>query len=251
MSQPEPDAFFVGYLRTPASLRRFLVWAGGALLLLMLGFATLTAALREAPAANREKYGVSLVGRIEASAYGVLWTLADGADTVQPILLAGGGKFGAPGAVLALDGKVVELTGLLLERDGYRLLEVSKVEPHPHVEPALRARLTTIPRVRRGPVSLRGEIVDIKCWLGRMKPGDGRTHRACAQFCIAGGIPPVLVSHAEDGAERRYVLVTRDGGPINDAVLPYAAEAVELDAELESAGELWFLHVDPAHIRRL
>ena len=84
-----------------------------------------------------------------------------------------------------------------------------------------------------------------------MKPGDGRTHRACAQFCIAGGIPPVLVSRDRAGVERRYVLTSRDGGPINDAVLPYVAEAVELDGRLETAGGLSLLRIDPSRIRRL
>ncbi|MEY4510457.1 MAG: hypothetical protein RLZZ450_2579, partial [Pseudomonadota bacterium] len=141
-------------------------------------------------------------------------------------------------------------SGLLLERDGIRLLEVAKVEPQPG-SGENHALLATSSLVERGRVTLRGEIVDIKCWLGRMKPGDGRTHRACAQFCIAGGIPPVLVTRDQAGVERRYLLTSPEGGAINDAVLPYVAEVVEVDGSLETAPGMSFLRLDPALIRRL
>ena len=251
MSTPENEDFFVGYLPMPTRLKRFVLLTSAALLLGCLSFASLTAALREAPASSTLRPNVSLVGLVEARAYGILWTLdADG--KTSPVLLSRGGKLGAPEAVTKLAGSFAQLSGLLLERDGYRLLEVAKVEPEKTLDPSQRAQLQQRARVDSGDEqTLRGEIVDLKCWLGRMKPGDGRTHRACAQFCIAGGIPPVLVSRDRAGVERRYVLTSRDGGPVNDAVLPYVAEAVELDGKLETSGDLLLLRIDPTHIRRL
>lgn len=250
MDTPDNEDFFVGYLPMPARLKRFVLLAATALLLGCLALASLTAALRDAPAASTLTPNVTLAGLVEARAYGILWTLdADG--VAYPVLLARGGKLGAPEAVTKLAGGFAQLSGLLLERDGYRLLEVAKVEPEPALDSSQRTKLQQLVHVNMGEQTLRGEIVDLKCWLGRMKPGDGRTHRACAQFCIAGGIPPVLVSTDQSGVERRYVLTSRDGGPVNDAVLPYVAEAVELHGQLETAGGLSFLRIDPANIQRL
>lgn len=250
MSTPDDDDFFVGYLPIPKRLKRFAWLSAGVLVLLSLAFASLTSALREAPARSTLKPNVTVVGLVEARAYGILWTL-DANDTPQPILLSRGGKLGAPEAVTKLTGKFAQLSGLLLERGGYRLLEVAKVDPEPGLDPRQRARLQQVMRSDGGEQTLRGEIVDIKCWLGRMKPGDGRTHRACAQFCIQGGIPPVLVSRDKAGIERRYVLTANDGGPVNDGVLPFVAEAVELDGRLETVAGLSFLRIDPTRIRRL
>jgi hypothetical protein len=250
MNTPETDDFFVGYLPMPPRLKRFVLVVSSALLLASLVFATVTAALRDSPAKSTLTPNVTLVGRVEARAYGLLWT-ADDDGTVRPVLLARGGKLGAPDAVRKLDGKLARMTGLLLERDGYRLLEVANLTPAPTLEASQQRRLAQTSLVDGGSLRLRGEIVDIKCWLGRMKPGDGRTHRACAQFCIAGGIPPVLVSRDQAGVERRYLLTSMDGGPVNDAVLPYVAEAVELEGRLETAPGMSFLRIDPARIQRL
>ena len=52
--------------------------------------------------------------------------------------------------------------------------------------------MTEIPSRAIGEVTLVGEVVDPKCWLGDMKPGDGKAHAACARLCMEGGIPPML-----------------------------------------------------------
>lgn len=161
-------------------------------------------------------------------------------------VVPGGGKFGARELATKLDGKFVSVQGLLLSRDGTRMLEVSKIDEQPTLDAPTRAALSVGTLQAHGELTLRGEIVDIKCWLGRMKPGDGRTHRACAQFCIAGGIPPVL--WATDG--RRYVLLDREGRALNEAVLPFVAEPVIVQGSLETAGELLLLRIDPTTIRR-
>lgn len=50
-----------------------------------------------------------------------------------------------------------------------------------------------------GEFTLQGEIVDSKCYLGVMRPGNTKTHRACAVRCIAGGVPPVLLVRDAQG----------------------------------------------------
>lgn len=248
MAEARDEEFFVGYLALPPRTRRFVLASAALCCALLLGLAALAAALRD-PAAPSTQATVTLSGRLDGRAYGVLWTVQDGHAT--PILIAGGGKFGAPAAAKLLFGQNVEARGLLLERDGYRMLELTKLEARPALDlESERALAGVVPRPL-GSLRLEGEIVDIKCWLGRMKPGDGRTHRACAQFCIQGGIPPVLVARAANGRAQHYVLTDLRGGPINEAVLPYVAEAVTLEGEAERVGNMLFLRVDLARIRRL
>jgi hypothetical protein len=50
-----------------------------------------------------------------------------------------------------------------------------------------------------GAFTLVGEIVDSKCYLGIMNPGETNPHRECAALCIRGGIPPLIIAHDADG----------------------------------------------------
>ena len=70
------------------------------------------------------------------------------------------------------------------------MLELSSIKAKPELDAHTERALAGLLPRPLGSLQIEGEIVDIKCWLGRMKPGDGRTHRACGQFCIQGGIPP-------------------------------------------------------------
>ena len=162
------------------------------------------------------------------------------------------GKFGLKEKYRALDGQVVTATGLLMERDGRRLMELKEplVESNDLPDDAAE-RIRAAPTQDLGRVKLRGEIVDSKCYMGRMRPGDGRVHRACAQLCVRGGIPPVLVTRAPGGAASHYLLVGPDGEPVNQEVLPFIAEPVVVSGELTRSGDLLTLSVYPATIERL
>lgn len=47
-------------------------------------------------------------------------------------------------------------------------------------------RTETVGRVR-----LAGELVDINCYFGVMRPARGKVHRACSVRSLFGGAPPV------------------------------------------------------------
>ena len=72
---------------------------------------------------------------------------------------------------------------------------------------------------------LTGEICDGKCSLGVMRPGNKAAHKACANVCLIGGVPPVFITttpvlgtqyllmgdpqnHALPDALRDYVAIT-------------------------------------------
>ena len=102
-----------------------------------------------------------------------------------------------------------------------------------------------------GKQTLIGEIVDSKCFLGVMNPGQLTPHRACAIRCISGGCPPVLLVRQKEGPAVYLLLVSAEGKPVNKQVLDMVAEPLEITGEVERQGELLILRADPATYRRL
>jgi hypothetical protein len=161
-------------------------------------------------------------------------------------LLVAPGKHGGDAAWAALDGRHVALRGSLVHRGEGTMVEVapgSLRELGPGAPAGGPQHL--------GRVALAGEIVDSKCWLGAMNPGNLRTHRACARLCVRGGIPPLLVVRTPDAGFSQAVLVGPSGEPINAAVLDWIAVPVSLEGQLERYDDLWVLRVDPATVRAL
>jgi hypothetical protein len=102
-----------------------------------------------------------------------------------------------------------------------------------------------------GRARLRGEIVDFKCFLGAMKPGDGKGHKACATLCIRGGIPPMLVTSDEVGNRTYYLLRDAGGGPCGEEILPVVGELVDVEGALSRVADLMVLSVRASDVLRV
>ena len=85
-------------------------------------------------------------------------------------------------------------------------------------------------------VTVRGEIVDSKCFLGVMVPGSGKTHKDCASLCLRGGIPPALFVQDRAGDSALMLLTGSSGEPIGARALQIAGEAVEMTGMLQRQG---------------
>lgn len=155
------------------------------------------------------------------------------------------GKRGAEPETRALDGHRVEVSGSLIHRGDHTMVEIDPATLRDLGE----ARAPALPPPG-AEVTLRGEIVDSKCWLGVMKPGNLKPHRACAAACIRGGVPPALVVRDRRGPARYLLLVAADGAPLADTLLPFVAEPVAVTGRLQDLGTLTALVVDPAMLRR-
>jgi hypothetical protein len=154
-------------------------------------------------------------------------------------LLAAQGKHGwdTPG----LADKVISLKGALVRRREGQMLEVL-----PGSERSEQDAGNGPKEFLLGEVNLRGEIVDTKCFLGVMNPGNGKVHRECATRCISGGIPPGFLVQDEDGESRLLLLVGRDRRKLNREVLSYVAEPIRIRGTLvQSAGSLLLLAEPP------
>lgn len=94
-----------------------------------------------------------------------------------------------------------------------------------------------------------GEICDGKCYTGAMRPGEGLAHRACANVCLVGGVPPVFVSTDRIDGEEFLLMADADGGPVTDALLDHVATLVEVEGDVERRGDILVFRIDPDSIR--
>jgi hypothetical protein len=97
----------------------------------------------------------------------------------------------------------VTLSGTPIEREAWRMIEIVPGSVQRAVPPAPPPALT--PRVARAR-TLRGEIVDSKCFLGVMNPGERTVHRDCATRCLSGGVPAMFAYHDETGSHLALLL---------------------------------------------
>ena len=159
-------------------------------------------------------------------------------------------KFGLNREKLSsLDGKNVSLRGTLIYRGNQTMVEAlpDSIRGSDKQLPSMQGMET----VGLGRQTLVGEIVDSKCFLGVMNPGQLIPHRACAIRCISGGVPPVLLVRQKDGTTIYLLLVSADGKPVNKQVLDMVAEPLEITGEVESQGDLLIMRSNPSTYRRV
>lgn len=256
------DEFFIGYAssvppRTASNLQR---WVAAMVAASLLAAAVLASSFRPAGTAIWSDEPQAIVGQLLEKPYPML-RVVDVNGRIERYLLVATGKHGAQPNIAGRDGQIVSVWGTTLARDGRRMIELAD-DPGPGrtkvIEPAA-AVLPPVAASQLGSVTLTGEIVDPKCYLGAMKPGEGKVHKACAIRCIAGGIPPMLIA-AEmarnpqlAAANSHYLLVDSTGGAVNTRVLPFVAEPVEITGTLEEVEGLRILHIgdEPSALRRV
>ncbi|MEO1000609.1 MAG: hypothetical protein AAFW69_08425 [Pseudomonadota bacterium] len=245
------EPFFIGWAPIPGPLRGFLAAAAVALVALFALLGYLMAATQPDPGdgAFRWDWGrQEVVGVLTAAPYPVLHvTESDRFAPGTSLLLTGGGKRGAQGRADPLDGQLVRVAGVPLARgdlmgiqlqggsNGLRAAEGAGGEV-PGETPLGRWRLT-------------GEICDGKCYIGAMRPGTGLAHRACANLCLQGGIPPVLVATDEVDGHRFFLLADAEGAPVTEAILDHVGFLIEAEGEVVRIGTLPVFRLDPATLR--
>ncbi len=243
------DPFYVGYLPLPISLKRFVMLFAGIWILGMVGFAALLASKQQDPGSGVSDTSTTRLveGYLTVDPYPLLHVSdPDSPSGTRSILLVSTFKFGASKRVAEFADQNVEVTGHFIRRKGRAAFELVNEEAIRHTDNQQTAPSITA----MGDVSLVGEITDSKCFLGVMKPGFGKTHRACAVRCIAGGIPPILVTRDQSGKATVFLLTDSRGGPVNELVLPYVAESVEIKGSLEVRGDMPVIKIDTDGILR-
>lgn len=253
---PSRDAFYVGYLPTPRSLAVFCAivvgLAFGASAVVAVAMVTGQANWGDASFQWGEGYQTE-TGILQVRPYPVLYLPpGEGFPDGRAIPLAGQGKRGVQQKAEALDGAAVDAGGILLRNGDDLMLQVGgKVDLRPAEDPSALGGWAGPAPVDLGETTLKGELVEAKCYLGAMRPGRGKVHKLCANLCLIGGIPPMLVVYRPDAPPLAILVADRDGGPLPERVLGVTSAYVEVSGRLERRADLLVLHVDPDAIRRL
>jgi nitrite reductase/ring-hydroxylating ferredoxin subunit/DMSO/TMAO reductase YedYZ heme-binding membrane subunit len=243
--------FYVGYLpQAPPRLARHTKLVVAALAAVALCVSAVVATHQRELRDGRFEFGVEreFRGMLEARPYPMLRVARPSeAKSSSRYLLVSPGKHGAFDAVAPLVGQPVSLRGSLIYHDGQTMIEVAdgsiardaSVAPVPLSSGESVGRFTFV-----------GEIVDSKCHLGVMNPGERATHRACAKLCIRGGIPPILWVEDDAGRVQKLLLVDEHGAAVNSRVLELVGERVEITGEVVREDDWLILKSDPATYRR-
>ena len=173
--------------------------------------------------------------------------------TIESVLLVRQGKYSAEELALPAHGQMASVTGFLISRGGWTMLELSSSENivalgavQSDEADFLRTNIETI---SLGEVTLKGEVVDSKCFLGVMKPGEGSVHRACAEVCLLGGMPTMLVVRDQSDNRYGYILTLPDGSSASKLLAERAADQLEIHGELMQKGDLLFLRMSKEDFR--
>jgi len=239
------DDFYVGYLpKAPAGLGKMVALIATGILLAGLIASGLLIFGQPPFAASKFEYGEyrDYSGVIEEWPYPILVT-----DSASFLLVAPG-KHGLSDTVKGLQGKHVQLKGSLIERTPDRMIEVVPASIAVGAQPSQAASQRMIDL---GAVTLRGEIVDTKCYLGVMNPGEHKVHRDCAVRCISGGVPPAFLARDASGDSRVLLLAGEDGRALSKEVLPFVAEPLEISGDLIRMGSTLTLKASPAQFLRI
>ena len=236
---------YVGYLKTPGAHKALLrVVLPLVIVLFAVVAAAVSAQMRDPGEAVWDiASSKQWTGRLVEDPFPMLIT-----DEGEAVLIVEIGKFGALPRLQDHIGKRVTLEGFPLERDGRKMIELLEGDDA-FVSISDDAGRAVENVVGDEPVAMVGEIVDGKCFLGAMKPGDGKAHKACAVLCIRGGLPPMVRTRDEAGAWIYPLLMVDGSTDLPDRVLDLIAEPVRIEGALGRVGDLWVISCDGECVR--
>ena len=150
-------------------------------------------------------------------------------------LIVGPGKLGAQKIIQELEekhgplnGKGIRLRATLYNSDGKTLIELSQgVDALLEVE---RGYTYPIQRTAKKAITIRGEIVNAKCWFSQQDVRAGYYHQRCAKTCINNGIPPVLMVENEGG--NTFYLLDANTVEGQNSIIEHVAKKVEITGEV-------------------
>ena len=173
--------------------------------------------------------------------------VGESSHAVSRYLLVAPGKHGVDPELADYHGKIVRLQGALIYRDGLTMIELLPASLHLTETGSVEIKPPNIEDL--GTYTLRGEIVDSKCFLGVMNPGSGKVHRDCAVRCISGGIPPGFLVRNQKGEAIVLLLQGADGHPVNNDILDRVAEPIEIRGQVMRSGDTLILRSEPGSYR--
>ncbi len=257
-SQHDCEEMFIGWAKAPAVDRRFLLSALPAGLAASAGGSWLIASQLDDPGAGA--WHTNATHQVSGVLTNHPYPMIRLADTRAPfgmrtVLVVAQGKCTSGLALENVSGQTVEASGVLIQRKDRQMLEVPLTlgdwltVADASVE---NAQYLIAPEMESlGRAQLSGTIMDSKCFFGVMRPGRGKTHKACASLCIRGGIPPSFWARTRDGRESVLLMTDARGNAMPMDILPFVADSVEAEGEIVRVGDLLQFRADANAYRRL
>ena len=253
---PRELPFFIGWASLPAGLAVPLTFVAAALI---AGFAALALGLGASTgdpgpggfdwAAGRQQ----MAGVVQARPYPILRLPPSAAHPEgHAVMLAGVGTVGAQAPAAPLDGKAATAAGFLIKRGDLDMLQLDGPEGLVAAEVAAVPTIAPPAATPLGRYRLVGELCDGKCYAGAMRPGTGLAHKACANLCLAGGLPLVFVSTGPVEGQSFFLVGDAAGGePAAEDYRDLVARLVEIEADVEKVDDLLVLKTDLKQARLL
>lgn len=209
--------FYIGYRKAmPPVLARFVRAAVLVIVLVVVVTAGTIGAMQEPAGDGTYDFGANDWFTVHISEYPSAPAIVRTEDgTYKPVFLVGRGKHGPSATIAAMKDQIVQFTGARITRGNVQAIEIATEK---NLGAGLPVQPPPLSTAARHPVSFEGELIDTKCYLGVMKPGNGKVHRGCASLCLRGGVPPALTVRNVSGATRVIALSMR--GPDAPALNP-------------------------------
>jgi len=242
------DEFYIGYLaKAPEGVGRFARMAAVLLVAIVIAVAAAAGAMQERQPPGTFEFGVArafegVLMESPVPSLRLIKSTDGGVPAGAHVLLCGFGKQGLPAFARGHGGRTVAFRGSLIHAGGTAMIEMNDEASFRVLGDAPAA--PPIARVA-GPVTLRGELVDTKCFLGVMRPAVGKCHRACAIRCLSGGVPAAILARGEDGREALVMLAAPKDRELRLDV-QWAGRDIEAKGSLEYHDDLPVLRVERA-----
>lgn len=239
--------FFVGYLEAPTGISKFYKVLIPMILIVGVAFSFWVSSSQ--PSAGEGVWDVSgeveLTGYLTVNPYPVLHI--PGANP-RSVILVEQTKKGAGDSATPYADQWVTVNGFAITRGDWSMLQLLPSS-------TFTAQAITgdaIPDVvNLGEIELSGEIIDSKCFLGVMKPGSGKVHRACAAMCLRGGIPPMFVVTNAQGEKYGFMLMNENGESASIEVADRVAVPVLIRGQMEQRGDLVYIRYSEENTTKL
>jgi hypothetical protein len=245
---PKRTEFYIGWASgMPAGTRLFVGSLVTILVLAMLGVAYGLARHTGDPGSGNYTDEETLSGVLQAGAYPILRIPARQDVPARAVMLAGDGKYGVAAQSADLNGRPVIAKGYGVKRGSLAML---LLDPQAGLKPADAPvqRPSLLPPVSLGRWRLSGEICDGKCYAGAMRPGAGLAHKACANLCLSGGVPPVFVTALPIEGNSFLMMMAADGSLLPNSLFDKVGLPVDLDGEVMRLDDILLFRVDPTSV---
>ena len=249
---PNTDEFYISYAPVPPSYRRFLLRFVPLLVAGAVLFAVFLPVVHDQFNVGKIQGVQELEGLLVADPVPHLVVPRPGnVESNVPFsryVLSGTGKTAPKASVLEHLGQWVKLNGIVVSRNQLSVIAVRSTEV---IDPPTSVSISPNDGTSLGQYTLTGEIVDGKCYPGIMKPGQGKTHRACAIRCISGGVPAVFRVQNNRNDVMYFLLADRQGQAVNDRILDLVADPIRIVGEVIQYDDMFVVQADPNTYERV